>query len=33
MRFGQTASGGLNGTLGRRLGNYENPTPLDQEEL
>ncbi|CAB4820363.1 unannotated protein [freshwater metagenome] len=33
MRFGQNASGGLNGTLGRRLGNYENPTPLDQEEL
>lgn len=33
MRFGQNASGGLNGTLGRRLGNYENPTQLDQEEL
>ncbi|MFZ4107466.1 MAG: hypothetical protein ACOYK4_00505 [Candidatus Planktophila sp.] len=33
QRFGQRASGGVNGVLGRRLGNYENPTPLDQEEL
>ena len=33
QRFGQGASSGVNGVLGRRLGNYENPTPLDQEEL
>ena len=33
QRFGQRASGGVNGVLGRRLGNYENPTPLDQEDL
>ena len=32
-RFGQNASGGVNGVLGRRLANYENPTSLDQEEL
>lgn len=33
MRFGQGAAGGLDGALQRRLGNFENPTPLDKEEL
>jgi len=33
MKFGMKAAGGLNGQMMRRVANFTDPTPLDEEEF
>ena len=33
IQFENKAAGGLNGQMMRRVANFTNPTPLDEEEL